>query len=88
MVLMTCHFSSFPISIVGNISSMNVLIFIVTRHGLRSVPGERKSTALDKLKNKSRLHLKGTESGLRLRANKFPTSQFGEIPPWVWKVIS
>lgn len=68
---MTCHFSSFPISIVGNISYMNVLTIIVTRHGLSSVPGERKSAVLDKLKNKSRLHPKGTEFELRLRPVSF-----------------
>lgn len=61
----------FPISIVGNYSNKSVLIIIVTRHGLSSAPGERKSTALDKLKNKSRLHLKGTELGLRLSTSKF-----------------
>lgn len=71
VVLMTCHFPSFPISIVGNIRNMDVLVIIVARHGLCSAPGERKSPALDKLKNKSRLLLKGTELGLRLSTSKF-----------------
>jgi len=42
---------------VGNISSMNVLTFVAARHGFSPVPGERRSSVLDKLKRKSRLHL-------------------------------
>lgn len=45
---------------------MNVLTFAATRHGLRSVAGERRSPTLNKLENKSKLHLEGVEAGLRL----------------------
>lgn len=69
MVLVTCNFSIFPISIVGSISSINVLTFVATRHGLSLVPGERRSPVLDKLKHKSRLHLEGAEVVLRLSAS-------------------
>lgn len=66
---------------------MNVLIIIVTGHGLSSAAGGRESTALDKLMNKSRLHLKGTEFGLRL-STSVSIWQIGDIPQWVWNVIS